>query len=260
MDFEGRVALVTGAASGIGRAAAEVLRERGARVVGFDRDETARASFAERYGHPGVVGDVTDRGTIAAALAAIEGECGGVDVLVTAAGLLQPPRRPEEISEREFDKIVDVNFKGTWLTATLVGAAMAKRGKGAIVTVGSVTGLAGGPLHVYGPVKAAIVNLTQGLAGAWAPQGVRVNAVAPGFTSTPALDLAIAVRAVDAARLAGAAAMGRLVTPREVAEVVAFLASDAASAVTGAVVTVDAGAMLTGGFAPFGGVPEADSR
>lgn len=255
MDFTGRVALVTGSASGIGRAVAMMLAARGARaVVGLDRDEDGLAALATELRHRGFVLDVTDGAAVTAALAEIRTTVGPIDLLVTAAGMLQPPPlAPEAVAERQFDKIVDVHIKATWRIATLVGADMAARKQGAIVTIASITGIEPGPLVAYGPAKAAVIQMTRSLAGAWAGKGVRVNAVAPGFTATPGLARGMAFGVLDEAQLARSTAMDRLVTADEVAEAVCFLLSGAASGITGAVLPVDAGGLVASGFAPFAG-------
>jgi NAD(P)-dependent dehydrogenase (short-subunit alcohol dehydrogenase family) len=131
---------------------------------------------------------------------------------------------------------------------------MAKRGSGAIVNVASILGVSSSPLHAYGPTKAAVISLTANLAAEWGRSGVRVNAVAPGFTTTPALSLAVGLQYVDAARLSEASALGRMVTADEVAASIAFLASDLASAITGATLTVDCGALAAGSWASYGGL------
>ena len=172
---------------------------------------------------------------------------------MTAAGILQPPPLSiESVSERQFDRIVDVNFKGTWNALSLVGAGMVKRGSGAIVTIASITGLEPGPLVPYGPTKAAIIEMTKSFAGAWGQSNVRVNCVAPGFTETPALARGVAFGLLDIAKLAATTALQRLPTPDELAEAVCFLASDRASGITGAMLPVDCGALAMPGFHAFG--------
>jgi NAD(P)-dependent dehydrogenase (short-subunit alcohol dehydrogenase family) len=253
LDFEGRLAVVTGGASGIGRAAAGRFARDGARVVILDRDEAALPRVAADCGAIPIVLDVTDRTASVRAVEQIEAEHGPVAVLVTAAGVLEPPRPPERMSEQSWQRIFAVNLEGTRIACEIVGARMAARGRGSIVTVASIAALEPGPLVIYGPAKAAVVALTKALAGAWGRRGVRVNAVAPGYVRTPALELGFKVGVVEEGRLAASTALGRLATADEVAEAIAFLASDAAAAITGAVVPVDAGHLLAGGWAPYGG-------
>jgi NAD(P)-dependent dehydrogenase (short-subunit alcohol dehydrogenase family) len=135
---------------------------------------------------------------------------------------------------------------------------MAQRGQGAIVTVASIAGIEPGPLVIYGPAKAAVIALTKGLAGAWGRRGVRVNAVAPGYVRTPALERGLALGFLDEGTLVDSTALGRLAAADEVAAAIAFLASDAAAAITGVVLPVDAGHLLAGGWAPHGGFSGAE--
>jgi len=253
LDFEGRVAVVTGGASGLGLAAAVRLKRDGARVILLDRDKNALARAAADLGTPGIALDVTDRIAVSNAVERIEAEHGPIAVLVTAAGVLDPPRRPERISDKAWEDIFAANVNGTRLVCQTIGARMAERGRGSIVTVASIAGLEPGPLVAYGPAKAAVIALTAALAGAWGRRGVRVNAVAPGYVRTPALERGLFFGLVDERRLAESTALGRLATGDEVAAAIAFLASDAAAAITGIVLPVDAGHLLAGGWAPHGG-------
>jgi NAD(P)-dependent dehydrogenase (short-subunit alcohol dehydrogenase family) len=253
LDFEGRLAAVSGGASGIGRTTAARLKESGARVVLLDHDEAALRGAAGAIGAIPVHLDVTDRAAVTTAVERVEAEHGPIGVLVTAAGVLDPPRPPERISDQAWERVFAVNLDGTRILCELVGARMAARGVGSIVTVASIAGLEPGPLVVYGPAKAAVIALTKALAGAWGRRGVRVNAVAPGYVRTPALQRGLAVGAVEEGRLAQSTALGRLATAEEVADAIAFLASDAAAAITGIVLPVDAGHLLAGGWAPHGG-------
>jgi NAD(P)-dependent dehydrogenase (short-subunit alcohol dehydrogenase family) len=179
LDFGGRVALVTGGASGLGRAAAARLLRDNARVVILDRDEDALADAAAELGAVPVALDVTEKAGWIGAVERIEADHGLIAVLVTAAGVLEPPRPPERITEQAWDKTFAVNLEGTRLGCQIVGARMAARGAGSIVTVASIAAFEPGPLVIYGPAKAAVVALTQALAGAWGRRGVRINAVAP---------------------------------------------------------------------------------
>jgi NAD(P)-dependent dehydrogenase (short-subunit alcohol dehydrogenase family) len=258
LNFEGRLAAVTGGASGIGRAAAQRLAEDGARIVLLDRDEGAlRESATELRAFPYLL-DITDQTASARALDDIEREHGPIAVLVTAAGVLDAPRPPERISETAWQRTFAVNLEGTRIACELVGGRMAARGQGAIVTVASIAGIEPGPLVIYGPAKAAVVALTKALAGAWGRRGVRVNAVAPGYVRTPALERGLALGFLDERRLVNSTALGRLAGADEVAAAIAFLASDAAAAITGIVLPVDCGHLLAGGWAPHGGFSGAE--
>jgi NAD(P)-dependent dehydrogenase (short-subunit alcohol dehydrogenase family) len=248
--FSGKVALVTGAASGLGRAIALMIAGRGAKaVVGLDKDKAGLAAIGGSLRHPGIECDVSDHAEVAAAIGAVEKEFGHIDLLVICAGILQPPPVSlQSVSERQFDKIIDVNLKGAWNIITLTGQGMCTRGTGAIVTIASITALSPGPLVPYGPAKAALMEMTKSFAGAWGASGVRVNCVAPGFSETPALARGADFGVLDLPRLASATALGRLPTADEIAEAACFLLSPAASGITGAVLPVDCGALVMSGF------------
>jgi NAD(P)-dependent dehydrogenase (short-subunit alcohol dehydrogenase family) len=251
--------LVTGGASGIGLATAARLKDDGAQVVIIDLNETALTHAAAMVGAIPLAVDVTDEAIFTRAVEQTEAEHGPIAVLVTAAGVLDPPRPPERITEQAWERTFAANVAGTRISCKVVGAKMAARHHGSIVTVASIAGLHPGPLVIYGPAKAAVIGLTKALAGAWGRRGVRVNAVAPGYVRTPALERGIAVGFIDERRLSASTALGRLSTADEVAAAIAFLASDAAAAVTGVVLPVDAGSLLAGGWASHGGFGEPET-
>jgi NAD(P)-dependent dehydrogenase (short-subunit alcohol dehydrogenase family) len=255
IDFNGAVAFVTGAGSGIGLACARALRASGARIVAADRDVGAADRIAAELGGLPIEMDVTREDEVIAGLDRAEAALGPVSVVVTAAGILQRPQAPEALRLAEWDRVLATNLRGTYLVAARAGARMAARGKGAIVTISSVMGVTPGALHAYGPAKAGVIALTQSLAAEWGAAGVRVNGVAPGFTETPALSRALAFRVLDQDVLAAGAAQGRVIGAEEVAAAVAFLASDAASAITGATLPVDGGYLASAGLRSFGRVP-----
>jgi len=253
IDFTGKLAAVTGGGRSIGRATADLLARCGARVAVVDRNKEMIADL-DGSGVIGRVLDVRNAPAVKQVFAEIERDHGSIDVLVNCAGILQRPLSPEQLSEDEWDKVVGTNLKGTYLCCAEVGSRMAGRRSGAIVNVGSVLGMCPSPLHAYGPSKAAIVSLTQGLAAQWGPCGVRVNAVAPGFTITQPLSLAMASGALDRQLLAQSAALGRLLNVEEVATAIVFLASDLAAAITGVTLPVDAGYLAGVSWSAFGGV------
>ena len=257
-SLEGRIAVVTGGASGIGEACARDLAARGAQVVVADLDEAQAQAIAVTIPRA-VAGrlDVTNPDDVEMVADWVEREYGFPAVLVTCAGLLQPPLPPEELPIDAWDRVVAVNQRGVFLSCVAFGKRMARRGFGAIVNVASVAGLRPLPLHAYGPAKAAVIGTTQALAAEWGRSGVRVNAVAPGFVATPALAAAVDAGQRDAAALAEASATGRLVAAEEVARACSFLASDEASGITGITLPVDAGWLVAGSWHGYGGLPPA---
>jgi NAD(P)-dependent dehydrogenase (short-subunit alcohol dehydrogenase family) len=242
--LDGRVAVITGGASGIGEACAQDLDE-------------ARAQ-ATAAGLPGAIAirlDVTDADATEAAAAEVERALGPADILVTSAGILQRPLPPEELPLAEWDRVIAVDQRGVYVSCVAFGRRMATRGAGSIVNIASIAGMRSMPLHAYAPAKAAVIGITLSLAGEWGRSGVRVNAIAPGFVMTPALQAAVRAGQRDPGKLADAAALGRLVRAEEIANACVFLASDAASAITGVTLPVDAGWLLAGSWQGYGGLP-----
>lgn len=259
-----RHAVISGGGSGIGLATAQRLIQAGSRVTVLDLAGPGEAAAAG-IGVDFFEADVTQEDCIEEIAAVLENRAaadGGPapDALVTCAGVLQRTLPPETLSWAEWDRMIAVHLRGTYACCRSFGGRMAVRGVGAIVTVSSVAGIASGPLHGYGPAKAAIAHLAKTLAAEWGPSGVRVNAVAPGFTSTPALERGLAAGALEAERLARGAALQRLVAAEEIADAIAFLAGPAASAITGVVLPVDAGYLVAGDWAAYGGLRDAGAK
>ncbi len=248
------IAVVTGGASGIGAACVQVLAARGARVAVLDVNMGQAEALARETGGLAVRADVGDETSLRDAAARIAGELGEASILVNSAGVLQVPLRPSELSMDVYDRVVHIDQRGTYLACAVFGPAMVARRRGAIVNIASVAGMRSMPLHAYAPAKAAVISITQCLAAEWGPAGVRVNAVSPGFTRTPALQAAIDRGERDPANLIATAAMGRLVATDEVARAVAFLCSDDASAITGVTLPVDCGWLVAPSWATYGGL------
>ena len=253
MNFAGRVAVVTGGASGIGAACARSLAAHGARVVIADR-KPAASPCAQT-----VAIDVADENSVAAAVEEIESRIGPVSVLVNSAGVLQRTLPPEQLALAEWDFVARIDLRGTYVCCAAFGARMAARGAGAIVNIASVAGMRSGPLHSYGPAKAGVIHLSECLAAEWGPKGVRVNTVSPGFTQTPALDKGKADGTLADATMTASTALGRLIRPEEIAAAVVFLASDLASAITGVNLPVDAGFLVATPWAAYGGLRKRDA-
>jgi len=246
--FAGRVGIVTGAASGLGRATAVALAAEGARLILADRDAEGLAGTAAAC--PGAVAvplDVT-RAADQKAMAARAAELGPVTLLATAAGTLGAATPWETMAEADFDTLFAVNVKGTWLTLQAVLPLIRAAGGGAIVTFASTAGLAASPaLPAYSASKGAVVMMTRSLALAHAPEGIRINCVCPGSIETPMLEATFRAAGDAAAQEARRAAflarhpLGRFGRAGEVAESVLFLLSDAAAFTTGVALPVDGG-------------------
>lgn len=250
------VAVVTGGASGIGAACCRELAARGAKIAVLDRDERAHA-VAKEVGGRGWIADVGDEPEMQSCAEDIEKALGPVEMLVNSAGVIQVPVPPDRLSMANWDEVVRVDQRGTYVAAVVFGVRMAGRRRGSIVNIASIAGMRSMPLHAYAPAKAAVISMTECLAAEWGPAQVRVNSVSPGYTRTPALQDAIDKGERDVSRLEKNAALGRMVEPVDIARAVAFLCSDQASAITGVNLPVDCGWLVAGSWHTYGGLRQA---
>jgi NAD(P)-dependent dehydrogenase (short-subunit alcohol dehydrogenase family) len=249
MRFDNTTALVTGAASGIGLATVERLAEDGARVIVTDINSDAGETVADDLADDGADAefhdlDVTDSEQFHAVVDAVAEEY-GLDVIVNNAGTGHPSARLEDTDDSMRDFVIDVNVKGVWNGCHAALPHMKEQGHGAIVNVGSLASILGLPKQAaYSLSKGAVLNLTRAIAAEAGPYGVRANTVCPGFTDTTLLEQYLAMQDdPEAAREAMAAEypLKRLGEPEEVADAIAFLASEEASFVSGHGLVVDGG-------------------
>ncbi len=250
--FEGRCLLVTGGASGIGAAVAERYSAEGGRVAVVDLDCDRAKALAERLpGSIGLVADVTDEDAVQAAVTAAMAAFGRIDGLVCSAGFVQHSSLAR-LSLADWRRMLDVHVTGAFLAARAALGALRDADGGAIVNVSSTGALVGHPkLAAYSAAKSALIGFSRQLAVDLAPDGIRVNVVAPGDTRTPMTvplytQLGGGDLAAGESQIAARNLLGRLGEPSEIAEAIAFLLSDQASFCTGTMLVVDGGGTAAG--------------
>lgn len=255
VDLGGKVALVTGAARGIGRGIADRFAAEGASVVYTDIDGPAAEAAAAATGHTALALDVTDEAQVAEAIGAVLDRHGRLDILVNNAGIGTGPEERagiDRVTTAQWERVLKVDLTGVFLMSRAGAAPMIRQRSGRIVNIASVVGLV--PLRLqsaYVAAKAGVVNLTKSMALELAPHGILVNAVAPGSTETDAwrdwIDDAASAQQSLYARLLSHIPLGRPAKPEEIAHAALFLVAPSNSYVTGHVLTVDGG--WTAGYA-----------
>lgn len=244
------VVLVTGAADGIGWATAQCLAQQGWRVALLDLREAAAQARAAELGPPhlGLACDVTDAAAVHTAVLSVLARCGHIHGLVNNAGIGDQAVPTLQQTVEGFDRVLAVHLRGQFLMSQAVAGVLlaqpagARGQRGAIVNLASIAASGGIPArNAYSAAKAGVVGMTRAMAMEWARQGVRVNAVAPGYVATALVADLAARGALNGASIESRTPLGRMGDPAEIAQAIAFLLSPAASYITGAVLPVDGG-------------------
>jgi len=244
MNFKNQVAIITGGASGMGAATAREFAAAGGQSVIVDRNEMLAAQVAAEIGTaPPLIGDVSDTAFCKGVVEKVVGEYGRLDILINAAGIIV---RADALgtSDEQWQHVMAVNVNGVFYMSRAAVPQMKKQGKGAIVNFGSIWGSVGAAgVVAYCTSKGAVHQMTRAMALDHVKDGIRINAVCPGEVNTPMLasERSEPVTPEFMQQVAATVPMGRLAEPVEIARVVLFIASDAASYMTGAMINVDAG-------------------
>lgn len=240
--LDGKTAIVTGGAQGIGEAIATGLRDAGARVFVCDINAETGQATAERLGVEFVAADVTDSRAVEAAFDHVVNQAGSVDIAVNNAGIVHN-HPSESLTDEDWRRVLSVNLDGVFYCCRAAGKRMLAQGSGSIINTGSMSGHISNrpqPQSAYNAAKAAVIHLTKSLAGEWSGRGVRVNSISPGYVGTPLTKRGMDNDEWRRVWLDGTP-MGRVAEPAEIAPAVVFLASDAASFCTGTDLVVDGG-------------------
>lgn len=246
MRLQGKVAIVTGSSRGIGLAIAQGFAREGANVVLTSRQLDSVAGYAEEISRLGVKAlsmqvDVSSARDVQDMVARTDEAFGHIDILVNNAGM--PMVAPsEELDLESWQRTLDTNLTGSFLCAQAVGRVMLRQGSGSIINLASLTSFLGFPMRTaYSVTKSAVLGLTRTLSSEWAPRGIRVNALAPGWIKTDIMRGLIAKGKLDEAKLVSRTPMGRIGLPEDLIGPAVFLASDDSAFVTGQILAVDGG-------------------
>jgi Dehydrogenases with different specificities (related to short-chain alcohol dehydrogenases) len=243
MRLENKTAIVTGAGSGFGAGIARRFAAEGARVMVADLNEDAAQAVAKEIGGIACAVDVSRNADVAAMTRAAQDTWGRIDILVNNAGTTHLPKPMEEVTEEEFDRVLNVNAKSVYLTARHIVPLMKARGSGAILNVASTAGVSPRPrLNWYNASKGWMIAATRAMAVELAPEGIRVNAINPVAGETPLLKSFMGEDTPEVrAKFLATIPLGRFSTPEDMANAALFLCSDEASMITGVAMEVDGG-------------------
>lgn len=253
-DLQGKVAVITGGASGLGLAAARSFHAQGAKLVIIDLDECATSRAAEQLGADclRIVADVTTEGDIVQALQTSIQHHGSVDIVINCAGIPDSFTPTVEQDVAVFRRLIDIHLTGTYIVSKAAAVHMLAQKSGVILNLSSVAGVLGlTPRNAYSAAKAGIGMMTRTMACEWAARGVRVNAIAPGYMMTPFVEKLLAEGKLDGQKIRRRTPIGRFGTAENIADAMLFLASDRAEFITGVTLPVD------GGYTAWGAADDA---
>ena len=253
MQLKDKVAVVTGGGMGIGQAIALALAKEGAHIAILDVDMEAANETASQImdlGQETLVceADVTSPTAIDKATDETLERFQHIDILINNAGITHPSVSILDLDLDFLDKVAGVDLKGVYICSRRIGKEMVARQSGVIVNIASVAGLTSLPLAVYGPVKSAVIMLTQILAREWAQKGVRVNAIAPGYIMTPLLQGMFDKGLRNPDKILSHVPMKKFIMPSDIGDAAAFLCSEKARFITGITLPVDGGFLCEGGW------------
>ncbi len=240
--LKGRVAVVTGAAGGLGGAIVRRLAGMGATVVCTDLKAPAIPEGVK--GAVAMACDVTDEASVEALARQIKERLGRCDILINNAGIMAPPCALEDLPTETWDRVMNVNLRGSFLVAKHLARLMLAQGKGAIVNLASIGARVPNDIGPYGPSKAGVLGLTHQMAVQWGPRGIRANSVSPGMVRTPMSEHFYQNEKLHAGRIK-TVPTGRIGRPDDIADAIAFMVSDAASYMNGQDIIIDGGFMRT---------------
>lgn len=258
MDFLEKIAVITGGGMGIGEAVARAFAREGAHIVIGDVKMDLAGKVVEDLKGTGRKGlalqvDVSVKEDVDRMVDETLRMFGRIDILVNNAGISQLPLAMLDFDIENWQKVTDIDYKGTYLCSRRVGREMVRQKSGSVINISSVVGVASAPLVAYSPAKSAVIMLTKILATEWGRFNVRVNAIAPGYTLTPLLKGMIERGERNPEMILKRTPMGKLVEPEDIAAAALFLASEKARFITGITLPVDAGFLADGAWAVYGG-------
>jgi NAD(P)-dependent dehydrogenase (short-subunit alcohol dehydrogenase family) len=258
MILSDKVAIVTGGAMGIGESIARTFAREGAKIIiGDINRQGAEKVIADltKTGCNGLVVpmDVSRKEDVDRLVDETMKAFGRIDILINNAGITQLPKSILDLDIEAWQRVNDIDYKGTYLCSRRVGKEMVAQKSGVVINIASIMGLISAPLVAYGPAKSAMIMLTKILATEWGRFNIRVNAIAPGYTLTPLMRGMIERGERDPKFILERTPMGKMVEPEDVANAALFLASDQAKCITGITLPIDAGMSADGAWSVFGG-------